>query len=430
MSPSFCPAGSEQDKNRQLRAVTKRTKGMRVSFQGFEDEEDCLVEGFKTKSVSKLSLKALDSLCADWFGMQKCETGNKAGGPDLIIATESHAKILRVHHNQNPQQAPAAPPVVVICPGAAAAQSTTAITVPGIVFECISQPVGPHKLAKAFASCLDRHANRQDELKTKTPPLAPRMMDELSLKESAPPRQIDQTAHTPGGPRPSFNSIKSAPEIRSVQSSPAKPSIYSTPTRALNCLCVDDNPINLRLLRTFVDKLGHRHVLAIHGLQALERYKAAHEPPLSADESNRIDVILMDINMPEMDGLEATRQIRAHEIRNNLPKVTIIALTGVADADIQQEANSSGVNLFLIKPVRLGDLEVILRGVVTGQDKADLEFEQEKARQKSVDAARMRAKSDPDEKSRLAHTGIHALTDANSMQKVVRIQELKNAPVA
>lgn len=429
MSPSFCPAGSEQDKNRQLRAITKRTKGLRVSFQGFEAEEDCLVEGFKTKSVSKLSLKALDSLCADWFGMRRCETSNGTGSPDLIIATESHAKILRVHHNQNPQEASAAPPMVVICPGAAAAQSTTAITVPGIVFECISQPVGPHKLAKAFASCLDRHVNRQEELKTETQTPAPKKMDELNLKESAPPRQIDQFTNPLGGPRPSFNTIKSAPEIRSVRSTPAKQSIYSTPTRALNCLCVDDNPINLRLLRTFVDKLGHRHVLAIHGLEALERYKAAHEPPLSADESNRIDVILMDINMPEMDGLEATRQIRAHEIRNNLPKVTIIALTGVADADIQQEANSSGVNLFLIKPVRLGDLEVILRGVVTGQDKADLEFEQEKERQKSAEAARMRAKSDPDEKGRHAHTGIRALSDANTVQKVVRIQGLDRTPV-
>lgn len=429
MSPSFCPAGSEQDKNRQLRAITKRTKGLRVSFQGFEAEEDCLMEGFKNKSVSKLSLKALDSLCTDWFGMQRCETNSNAGGPDLILATEDCAKILRVHHNQNPKEASAAPPVIVICPGAAAAQSTTAITVPGIVFECISQPVGPHKLAKAFASCLDRHVTRQEELKIELQTPAPRKMDELSLRESAAPRQIDQLTQSLEVPRPAFNSINSAPEIRSVRSSPVKQSIYSTPTRALNCLCVDDNPINLRLLRTFVDKLGHRHVLAIHGLEALEHYKAAHEPPLSADESNRIDVVLMDINMPEMDGLEATRQIRAHEIRNNLPKVTIIALTGVADADIQQEANSSGVNLFLIKPVRLGDLEVILRGVVTGQDKADLEFEQERERRKSVDAARLRAKSDPEEKAGLVHIGVQPISHANTVQKVVRIQEVKHTSV-
>ena len=136
---------------------------------------------------------------------------------------------------------------------------------------------------------------------------------------------------------------------------------------------------------TFVDKLGHRHVLAVNGLEAVEAYKSAQTPVPSnapsqaADDFSRIDVVLMDINMPIMDGLEATRQIRAHEIRNNLPKVTIIALTGVADSEIQQEANSSGINLFLIKPVRLADLEVILKGVITGQDNAQLEQEKEKA---------------------------------------------------
>ncbi|KAF2853298.1 sensor histidine kinase-like protein/response regulator [Plenodomus tracheiphilus IPT5] len=423
MSPSFCPAGSEQDKKRQLQAIAKRTKGLNVAFHGFDTQEDYYVEGFKNKSASKLSLKALDSLCTDWFGMDRCYEGDKMVKPDLIIATESCAKILRAHHSQNPKAVSAAPPVIVVCPGAAAAQSTTAITVPGIVFECISQPVGPHKLAKAFGSCLDRHNNRQEEQKFETEPPAPKM-DELSLKENTEPHRTDRFTHLLEGARPNLNSINSAPEIRSIGSSPIKKSVYSAPSRALNCLCVDDNPINLRLLRTFVDKLGHRHVLAVHGLEALEHYKAAHEPPLSADESNRVDVILMDINMPEMDGLEATRQIRAHEIRNNLPKVTIIALTGVADTDIQQEANSSGVNLFLIKPVRLGDLEVILRGVVTGQDKADLEFEQEK-KLRVINAARLRASSDVDEKDRLVNVGVRAISEDDPVQKTVRIQQNK-----
>jgi CheY-like chemotaxis protein len=84
-----------------------------------------------------------------------------------------------------------------------------------------------------------------------------------------------------------------------------------------------------------------------------------------------------------MDGLEATRQIRAHEIRNGLSPVTIIALTGVASTETQQEANSSGVNLFLIKPVRLADLEVVLKGVVTGQEKAERE-ERERENQGTV----------------------------------------------
>jgi CheY-like chemotaxis protein len=376
MSPTFCAAGSEQEKERQLREVAKRTSGMKVRFVGFDEEEEYFVKSLKNKKGTKLSLKALDGLCTDWFGMEKSDSNEQ---PDLVVTTQTCAKWLRAQHSKDPTPASTAP-VIVICQGAASAQSTTAITVPGIVFECISQPVGPHKMAKALSSCFDRHANRVMVQSTESDPPVPNM-SQLSLKENVLPRSADVGTTVLEVPRPPLSSVSSAPEIRSVAAVSLKKSIYSKPTRALNCLAVDDNPINLRLLRTFVDKLGHRHVLAVNGLEAVDAYKAAQTPPSqsqAADNFSRIDVVLMDINMPVMDGLEATRQIRAHEIRNNLPKVTIIALTGVADSEIQQEANSSGINLFLIKPVRLADLEVILKGVITGQDNAKLEQEKER----------------------------------------------------
>ncbi|KAH3949661.1 hypothetical protein HBH70_048820 [Parastagonospora nodorum] len=383
MSPTFCATGSEQEKEKQLREVTKRTKGMKVRFVGFDEEEEYFVKNLKNKTATKMSLKALDGLCTDWFGMERSDNNEY---PDLVVATETCAKWLRAQHSKDPATASTAP-VIVICEGAASAQSTTAITVPGITFECIGQPVGPHKFAKALSSCLDRNANRTLTKATETDN-ALLKVTQLSLKEEANENMQPQSSrvHTDdiGPPRPPLSSVSSAPEVRSVAPVCLKKSIYAKPTRALNCLAVDDNPINLRLLRTFVDKLGHRHVLAVNGLEALEAYKAAQTPELSgtghphaADDFSRIDVVLMDINMPVMDGLEATRAIRAHEIRNNLPKVTIIALTGVADSEIQQEANLSGINLFLIKPVRLADLEVILKGVITGQDNANAELKLE-----------------------------------------------------
>lgn len=387
MSPSFCPTRPEQEKERHLRAVGKRTQEMRVCFKGFDEEEEFFVKSLKGKSGPQLAMKALDSLCADWFGMKTCANGPCAPRPDLIIATESVAKVLRSQHSQGGNETNH-PPVIVVCQGAASAQSTTAITIPGVIFECIGQPVGPHKMAKAITSCLDRHANRLiDQIHNTEAAL--QKVTQLSLKENTPPHSPDMLNPHADRARPALTSTFSAPEIRSTNASPAKKSAYSTPTRSLNCLAVDDNPINLRLLRTFVDKLGHRHVLAVNGLEALEKYKSAQDQSLiketdtpahtpiakaaAADMSARIDVILMDINMPEMDGLEATRQIRAHEIRNGLSPVTIIALTGVASTETQQEANSSGVNLFLIKPVRLADLEVVLNGVVTGVEKAERE---------------------------------------------------------
>ncbi|KAJ8113904.1 hypothetical protein OPT61_g4077 [Boeremia exigua] len=384
MSPSFCPTQPEQEKERHLKEMAQRTQGMKVCFKGFEEEEEYFVRSLKGKSATQLAMKALDSLCADWFGMKTCANGPCAAQPDIIIATESVAKVLRSEHSQGPTKANHSP-VIVVCQGAASAQSTTAITIPGVIFECIGQPVGPHKMAKALSSCLDRHTNRLIDQVQETETTLQKVT-QLSLKENTPPQSPDMFARLHEQSRPALTSTISAPEVRMA---PVKKSAYSTPTRSLNCLAVDDNPINLRLLRTFVDKLGHRHVLAVNGLEALDTYKSAQDQSLitgsaiqahtatakaaAADMAARIDVILMDINMPEMDGLEATRQIRAHEIRNGLSPVTIIALTGVASTETQQEANSSGVNLFLIKPVRLADLEVVLNGVVTGQEKAERE---------------------------------------------------------
>lgn len=399
MSPSFCPTQPEQEKERHLKEVGRRTQGMTVCFKGFDEEEEYFVRSLKGKSAPKIAMKAFDSLCADWFGMKTCANGPCAADPDLIIATESNARLLRAQHSQGSTDAKH-PPVIVVCQGAASAQSTTAITIPGVIFECIGQPVGPHKMAKALSSCLDRHANRLIDQVHGTE-AALQKVTQLSLKENTPPQSPDIFGRLLDHVRPTLTSTISAPEVRSVHASPVKKSAYSIPTRSLKCLAVDDNPINLRLLRTFVDKLGHRHVLAVNGLEALDMYKAAQDQAVvsgsatqphtvaakaaTAEMTARIDVILMDINMPEMDGLEATRQIRAHEIRNGLSPVTIIALTGVASTETQQEANSSGVNLFLIKPVRLADLEVVLNGVVTGQERAERE-EQEKEKEPQLTA--------------------------------------------
>ena len=428
MSPTFCATGTESEKSRQLHEISRRTKGMKVRFEGFNVEEEYFVEGLKNKTASKLSLKALESLCTDWFAMEKCAKDDSVVQPDLVIATETVAKTLRAQHDQDPGKTSAAP-VIVVCQGAASAQSTTAIAVSGGIFECIGQPVGPHKLGKALTCCLDRYADRAPVRATKSNTILSEM-SELDLKENAPLHRPNQYTQAVEALRPNLTSISSAPEIRSIGSSPIKQSMYSKPTRALNCLCVDDNPINLRLLRTFVDKLGHSHILAINGLAAFEQYKATYEQPLLADEANRIDVVLMDINMPVMDGLEATRQIRAHEIRNNLPKATIIALTGVADTDIQQEANSSGINLFLIKPVRLADLEVILKGVVTGQDKANLELEQEKERQQLAASEALSDVTDAHEQGRLVTVGVAAVEEQTGLQKNIDVDGLATTPLS
>ncbi|KAF2193782.1 hypothetical protein K469DRAFT_712600 [Zopfia rhizophila CBS 207.26] len=362
LSPGVC--ASIPDK--EFFSVTKRTAGMNVTFIGFDDDEEYFpVKNLKNKTATDITLNALKNLCTDWFGMkaQKHDPSNpSSAAPDLFMATEAGAKWLRAQYGSNADLSSTVP-VVVVCEGAASAQSTIAITAPGQIFECISQPCGPHKLAKALTSCLDRHANRTLVRSAETDATLAGV-ETLSLKdnkENAPPHPHSSSLESP---RPPLPTALSAPAVSSSSSSPTRNSTQST-HKPLSILAVDDNPINLRLLQTFITKLKHAHTLATNGLEAVSLFKSKSASP----PTKYFDVVLMDINMPQMDGLEATRQIRSHEREEGLSPATIIALTGVASAEAQREAFTSGINLFLIKPVRLAELEVVLRGVVTGEEK-------------------------------------------------------------
>ncbi|KAH8882108.1 CheY-like protein [Thozetella sp. PMI_491] len=112
---------------------------------------------------------------------------------------------------------------------------------------------------------------------------------------------------------------------------------------ALTNLCI--------LLSIFTRKNGYEYDTAVNGLIALETFQNAQR---------RFDIVFMDISMPVMDGMEATREIRKLEHERRQKPALIIALTGLGSAASQQEAFSSGINLFLTKPVRFNDLRKIL----------------------------------------------------------------------
>lgn len=116
-------------------------------------------------------------------------------------------------------------------------------------------------------------------------------------------------------------------------------------------LLVDDNPVNLRILCAFMKKLGREYGTATNGEDAVANFKA---------NPSHYKCVFMDISMPRLDGMAATRLIRQHERESGLESATIIALTGLASAAIQREAYESGMNLFLTKPVTLKELKHIL----------------------------------------------------------------------
>ncbi|KAM0390248.1 hypothetical protein ACHAPZ_011627 [Fusarium culmorum] len=117
-------------------------------------------------------------------------------------------------------------------------------------------------------------------------------------------------------------------------------------------LLVEDNPINLKILIYFVNKLKQPYGTAINGKEAIAAYK---ETP------GRFLYIMMDISMPVMDGLEATRQIRAFERYHNIPASVVLAITGLGSESTRDEATRSGVDFFITKPAKLADLKAILK---------------------------------------------------------------------
>ncbi|MBP6868169.1 MAG: response regulator [Bacteroidales bacterium] len=114
-------------------------------------------------------------------------------------------------------------------------------------------------------------------------------------------------------------------------------------------LIAEDIPMNMMLIKSYIGTImpGAQVREAVNGLQVLETIKKEH-----------LDLILMDVQMPQMDGLEATRKIREWESKYpSLLPVPIIALTAGASKEEQQAALRSGMDDFLSKPILREDLE-------------------------------------------------------------------------
>ncbi len=126
--------------------------------------------------------------------------------------------------------------------------------------------------------------------------------------------------------------------------------------QGLSILVAEDNEINALLARALLTKLGHRPVLATDGLAAVECFLAAQAA------GTPFDLVLMDVRMPGIDGLEAARRIRAAE-RADHPRIPIVALTANAFAEHRDACLSAGMNAFLSKPLDRERLAIVLEQV-------------------------------------------------------------------
>jgi len=135
---------------------------------------------------------------------------------------------------------------------------------------------------------------------------------------------------------------------------PAPTSGAATPggdgqARPQHILLVEDNPVNQRLAATVLEKLGHSCRIAGDGREAVD-----------AIETDRFDVVLMDLQMPRMGGVEACRVIRARERETNRPRVPIAAMTADAFADVRDECLQAGMDDYISKPFQMQQLATVL----------------------------------------------------------------------
>jgi signal transduction histidine kinase/CheY-like chemotaxis protein len=342
---------------------------------------------------------AMEANAMEWLGIEilpaSCGTDITAMGADAIICPEIAPNLEEIAASKIP--------LIIAC----ANQSNLAAVRKRVLsshsehrqqsIHIVAQPLGPHKMGPIFkqlfspqsdlrpidASNHQREPQQQPIVIGQTPPAE-------AVKIDVPPAPFPISTDSPEVtliPKPIPMSLKSglAPE---------------TPGSILNhVLLVDDNAINLKLLTMFMGKIGLSYARASDGLQALEQYKKhaacvaksrhgsrssisrsvpanIEVPELHSNETSGADTpksssnedislhpftwVLMDLSMPVMDGLESTRRIRAYEREHKIKKAVVVALTGLASADAQQDALDAGVDFYLAKPVRFADLKKLM----------------------------------------------------------------------
>jgi CheY-like chemotaxis protein len=140
-----------------------------------------------------------------------------------------------------------------------------------------------------------------------------------------------------------FGIIVNTTASHQKKSDPAKDGL--TEKANVNVLLVEDNEMNMKVAKRFLERWDYVVDTAENGLEALKKYKSAP-----------YDMILMDLHMPEMDGWEATKAIRNKE-KNLSRKIPIIALTADVMIDDLNKLYESGINDYITKPFSAAELQ-------------------------------------------------------------------------
>jgi CheY-like chemotaxis protein len=169
-----------------------------------------------------------------------------------------------------------------------------------------------------------------------------------------PLRAASLAARLSGTSEISAPALAAEPAIEVAETTDALPAATAG---GLSVLVAEDNEINALLMRSLLTRLGHQVVITTNGAEAHESWLAAKSA------GTPYDLVLMDIQMPELDGIEATSRIRASEVATAARRTPILALTANTLVEDRYACFEAGMDGFLVKPLDREKLADALAGL-------------------------------------------------------------------
>jgi signal transduction histidine kinase/ActR/RegA family two-component response regulator len=352
----------------------KRLKGLRIGILRHSGRYAVDEESYEQQHTllhhHKILGVSIASIAHDWFGVDT----------NIIASLDDHNfDILLLDQALDPlehvalQTQPLSSKAIVVVRDSQAHKQH-----PQQIGTTLMLPVGPRRLAQVLLDALDLSQARAESSKQQValPDVfasIPSDVNDRDILRDLPVPEVQARLSSPALlPTPP----ESTTPVDTSNGLP-KPDVEQSPTQDMDAslsklstadqahsqssspyvLIVDDNSVNVRILTTLVSRLNCPHLTASNGLEALQLYTAMY------NSQKPFDMVLMDINMPVMDGYASTREIRAFEASQGVSKPSqIIALTGLGNSDSEREAARSGMDLFLTKPVKLDKLRALLGG--------------------------------------------------------------------
>lgn len=264
------------------------------------------------------------------------------------------------------------PEQVAICLVPKPADTESLVKLPNVLY--VREPFSTSKLCSALEGA-DEIAAVLHALSTATADAETATQKENDLDGPCSPSTVDEGYGSMDGLSPQPNSRESSqiaepgselgsdcclsPRLVSEDGAALQRSLTPLPptrSAAPLVLVVDDNVVNLRILQMYCKKRRLPFLSAADGQQAVEVF-AKHQEACAASGSASIELVLMDLQMPVCDGLDATEQIRALEQQHSWDASVVFMVTGQDSQSDRHAASAVGADDYLVKPIGMGRLD-------------------------------------------------------------------------